>query len=95
MNIAEFIISVDNFVWGLPLVIFSLGCGLLLCYGAQFGLLLLLLFHQCLDGVLIVLHLCPFFAAGAIEHAESYQYRTNQEESEECVFFHLFSDCVN
>ena len=29
MNIAEFIISVDNFVWGLPLVIFSLGCGLL------------------------------------------------------------------
>ena len=29
MNIAEFIISIDNFVWGMPLVVFSLACGLL------------------------------------------------------------------
>lgn len=29
MNISEFIISVDNFVWGMPLVVFSLACGLL------------------------------------------------------------------
>ena len=51
-------------------------------------LLGLMLLHKCLDGILVVLHLCLFLTAGAVEKAEANQHGTNQDEPDKRVFFH-------